>query len=265
MILKPNSIKGLLINVAVMLAIGVGGVLFFFYTYLPNSTNHGDTITVPDLEGRPIEDIAAYLEERDLLYEVNADSGYSSEFPPLTVLKQYPLAEAKVKEKRKIYLTINSTKPPKVKMAKLVDLSLKSAEIKLKALGLVVGKREYKPDMAFNAILEQQYEGEEIPAGKYIHKGSKIDLIIGDGYGKANFSAPNLIGMELDVAEFSIEGSNLKIGVIIEDRDADSDSIPTGTVTRQTPSGGESIRIGEVIDLWVKDYEKYKKMKDSEQ
>ncbi|MCG8321405.1 MAG: PASTA domain-containing protein [Cytophagales bacterium] len=257
MIFKPNSIKDVLGHVGIMVAISIGLILLFFYWYLPKATNHDETITVPDLEGRHIEEIADYLSARELTYEVSTDSGYSVDHRPLTVLKQYPNPQTLVKEKRKIYLTLNARNPPKVKMPKLTDLSVKIARIKLQSLGLKVGAIKYEPDMAFNAVLRQEFEGKEISEGTSIFKGSKIDLVVGDGYGKRDFPVPDLLGMQLEEAEFVLAGVGLKTGSILEAREIENDTLPAGTIIRQTPEKGEKIRIGEVVDIWVKEYEKY--------
>ena len=257
MIFKPNSIKDVFGHLGIMVAISIGLILFFFYWYLPRATNHGETITVPDLEGRHIEEIANYLSTRNLNFEVSTDSGYSSDHQPLTVLMQYPNPQTLVKEKRKIYLTLNAINPPKVKMPGLTDLSVKIARIKLKSLDLEVGAIKYEPDMAFNAVLRQEFGGKEIPEGTAIFKGSEIDLVVGDGYGKGNFPAPDLMGMQLEEAEFVLAGVGLKTGSILEAQEIENDTLPAGTIIRQTPEKGENIRIGEVVDIWVKEYEKY--------
>ena len=257
MIFKPNSVKDILGHIGIMAAISIGLILLFFYWYLPRATNHGETITVPDLEGRHIEEISDYLSARDLRFEVSTDSGYSVDHQPLTVLKQYPTPQALVKEKRKIYLTLNAQNPPKVKMPQLTDLSVKIARIKLESLGLLVGDIKYEPDMAFNAVLKQEFEGKEVAEGTLVFKGSKIDLVVGDGYGKRDFPVPDLLGMQLEDAEFVLAGVGLKTGSILEAQEIENDTLPAGTIIRQTPEKGEKVRIGEVVDIWVKEYEKY--------
>ncbi len=263
MIFKPNSIKDVLIHIGVMGLIVIGLVLLFFNYYLPKTTNHGETITVPDLMGRHVDEIENYLTLRNLRYEIASDSGYSSELQPLTVLKQYPSPNALVKEQRKIYLTLNAQNPPKVKMPSLIDLSVKIAKIKLESLGLKVGDIKYEPDMAFNAVLKQQFEGEEIEEGTAIFKGSSIELVVGDGYGNRDFPAPDLIGVNLDVAKVILTGQGLKVGSIIDAPIEEGDTLPSGTVMQQTPEHGEQIRIGEVVDLWVKEYELFLAESDS--
>ena len=115
-----------------------------------------------------------YLSIRNLRYEITKDSGYSSEIPPLTVLKQFPMPNARVKQFRKIYLTLNSITPPMVKMPDLTNGSLKNALIILKNFDLKFGKTRYVADLAFNAVLIQKMNGEEVIPGTKIPKGSVI-------------------------------------------------------------------------------------------
>ncbi len=86
--LKANSLKDLLIHLGIIIGIGAVLVLGFFYIYLPVKTNHGESITVPDLYGVQFEELDEYLTDRDLRYEITPDSGYSADFPPFTVLNQ---------------------------------------------------------------------------------------------------------------------------------------------------------------------------------
>jgi len=244
-----------LIQLALMLVLAVVFVLGFFFVYLPATTNHGETITVPDLEGIPLEELGEFLTERNLRYEVNSDSGYSSQYPPLAVLKQFPLANSKVKENRKIYISLNAKEPPKVRMPQLVDGSVKNAQVVLKSYDLLLGNIEYAPDLAQNAVLKQLYQGKPIKEGALVPKGAKIDLIVGDGLGNQVFNAPDLIGLTYEDAEFSVIGQGLKVGDVHYDengRAEGSDEVmPLGTVFKQSPGPDQKIKIGEYIDLWI--------------
>ena len=64
-----------------------------------------------------MDDIKDFIEKKDLRYEVS-DSAFEIGKPPLTVIAQYPKAGVKVKENRKIYITITSKMPPIVKNAR---------------------------------------------------------------------------------------------------------------------------------------------------
>ena len=81
---KPFTILSFLKNIGFMLAIGGGLLVFFFYVYLPISTNHNESITVPNLEGMPFESIDELLTNRDLRYEISQDSGYAEDQEPFS-------------------------------------------------------------------------------------------------------------------------------------------------------------------------------------
>jgi eukaryotic-like serine/threonine-protein kinase len=259
---KVNTPKGLLIHLGIIAGISLIVILIFFYGYLPAKTNHGESVTVPDLEGIHISAVDDFLTNRSLNYEVTADSGFSEDYAALTILKQYPLPNSKVKENRKIYLTLNASTPPKVKMPRLIDGSVKNAQIVLQSYGLEVGHIRYKPDLAENAILEQLYEGDKIEPGTFIPKGSKIDLVVGDGFGNREFETPDLTGMDYEDAEVAALGSGLQLGSIIYQNTAYMRKSPKALmdslnlqfiVSRQNPPAGEKVRIGEEVDIWLEE------------
>ena len=223
-------------------------ILFVFYFYLPVTTHHGESITVPNIVGLVYDDLDEFLTDRDFRFEVNEDSGYNSSFPPLAVLKQYPEPGQKVKENRKIFLTLNALNPPNVRMPRLIDGSLSNAERVLESYGLIRGELIYEADPARNAVLKQLYNEEPIEEGTLIPKGSTIDLVIGDGVGKVIFEMPDAKGLDVEEAKILILGSNLEVGNIhfIEA----SEEIP-GTVISQDPLPEVMVRVGHKVDLWI--------------
>ena len=82
-----NTLGGLLLHLFIAASLLMLLCVLYFYAYLPGTTNHGETITVPNIEGLSIAKVSGFLEEHDLRYEIN-DSSYSEDYPPLTVLKQ---------------------------------------------------------------------------------------------------------------------------------------------------------------------------------
>ncbi|MEY5046857.1 MAG: hypothetical protein RLZZ175_216 [Bacteroidota bacterium] len=233
------------------LALGLSFVIIFgfFYVYLPWTTNHGDSVTVPDLTGMSAPELEEFLETKALKYELN-DSTYDANIKPLTVISQYPKAGSKVKEGRKIYVTIRSVKPPQVKMPRLVDASLLNAQMVIQSYGLLMGKIEYVPHYAENAVLKQMVNGKEIKPGTSISKGTRVDLVIGNGSGDVALDVPNLINMPIDEAKISLSGMGIEIGSIVYD---EKSSEPKGAIIKQKPmtAPGVQIKQGESIDLWV--------------
>ncbi|MEJ8803294.1 PASTA domain-containing protein [Pontibacter sp. H249] len=246
---KTNSFVDVLKHLAIMAVIVVVLVIGFFYVYLPSTTNHGESISVPRIEGMQLGDVEQLLEEQNLRYYIN-DSSYKADLKPFQILTQDPAPGAKVKEDRKIYISVNMKNPPMIKMPKLIDGSVKNAELILKSYDLKKGKLTYVPDLQQGAILKQFVNGKEVKPGDMIPKGSVIDLHVGDGLGNSEFEMPSVVGMPVDEASVLLVGQGLQIGNIIYvpgSEEAD------GTVVKQRPFSevGAKIRVGELVDLWV--------------
>lgn len=246
--LKFNSWLDVLKNLGIAIGLGVIITLTFFYIYLPIITNHGESLTVPDLEGVSIDELQEFLVDRDLRYEV-VDSVYSAEHPPLTVTRQFPKPGSKVKQKRKIFISLNSVNPPSTRMPDLLDKTLKNAELILKSYELVPGKILYKPD-PFRNVIDQLYNGEKIEPNTSLPKGSVIDLVRGDGHGVRLFEMPDLRGLPLSEANVIIRGNNLQPGLVFN---SDSLEVDYSVVIKQSPRQGLTVRVGRSIDIWLGD------------
>lgn len=242
---KDQSIGGILIHFSLAAGVLIVLGILYFYAYLPNITNHGETITVPNIEGKSVKEIEEFLKKHDLRYEVN-DSSYSDKYPPLTVLKQYPSAGSKVKENRKIYVSVNRLFPPTLPMPNLVDVSIIGADAILKANELKRGKIELVSG-PFPTVKEMKYRGRPIAPNARVAKGSVIDLVVGDG-GSVNVPVPNVIGYSLEDAKIPILGGDLTIGRITLVGDT---LHMTPVVIKQKPEAGDIIRVGDVVDLWI--------------
>lgn len=177
---------GIAILVTILIISGILLVLKGF-------TRHGQAFTVPDYTGVPIDSIQAYDPGHGFEYLI-IDSVYQKDAKLGSIILQNPSPGALVKENRKIYLTIVAKMPEKVAMPDLLDLSLRQAIGRLKGNGLIPGNLTYAPSFDRNAVLAQLYNGDTIPADSLILKGSKIDLILGLGYGNKEALQPFLIG-----------------------------------------------------------------------
>ncbi|GIV27360.1 MAG: hypothetical protein KatS3mg027_1174 [Bacteroidia bacterium] len=157
-------------------------LLFFFLygitLYLNSYTNHNQYISTPNVLHLPLSKAQQLILSKKLRYTI-IDSIYKPEEEPGIVIAQNPEPNTPVKENRNIYLTITSFQPPSIEMPKLVDLSERQAIMILKSYELKLGKIIYEPSYCNGCVVKQLYNKQEIPPGKYIKKGSKIDLIIG--------------------------------------------------------------------------------------
>ncbi|MCJ8165902.1 PASTA domain-containing protein [Pontibacter sp. E15-1] len=246
---KAKSFVSVLVHLSLMAVIVAALVVGFFYVYLPSATNHGESISVPRIEGMQLADAEELLEAQNLRYFIN-DSSYHSDKKPYAILTQDPSPDAKVKENRKIYISVNMKNPPMIKMPKLIDGSVKNAELILKSYDLRKGTITMVPDLQQNAVLKQFVNGKEVKPGEQIPKGSVVDLHVGDGLGNTEFEVPDVVGMPVDEASVLLVGQGLQIGNIIH---VQGSTEPDGTVLKQRPYAevGATIRVGELVDLWV--------------
>nr|YP_010736372.1 penicillin-binding protein [Zygnema circumcarinatum]QKQ14701.1 penicillin-binding protein [Zygnema circumcarinatum]WEL36345.1 penicillin-binding protein [Zygnema circumcarinatum] len=130
--LKPNKhfIKLIVLHVSLMVVVESAILLLFFQFLLPILTHHGQFITVPYRKGVGLEKVASCLTQRNLRFEVTQHFAYTPDYTRMTVLQQHPKAGARVKEGRKLYLTLNTKTPPQVNMQDLVDGSVRNAHVR---------------------------------------------------------------------------------------------------------------------------------------
>lgn len=156
-------------------------LVFGIMKWLSYTTNHGEEITVPDLSKLSVELAEEKLDALDLEYVLLDTTEYQKDYPKFSVVKQDPIAGSKVKEGRKIYIKVNSDAYRDIVMPDLIEQTLRQAEPTLKALGLELGEKTYKPYLGKDMVLEMLYKGRKLKAGDKIPKASKIDLVLGDG------------------------------------------------------------------------------------
>ena len=69
------SIRKILIHTFIVICLSVLLGFLFLKLYLPMYTNHGETVSVPDLNGYTYDEGIDILENASLEYEVSVDSG----------------------------------------------------------------------------------------------------------------------------------------------------------------------------------------------
>jgi len=245
---KGDSVKDLLKHVGIVFGILAFFCIIYFYIYLPNRTNHGELVDVPDLKGIKIDDLEKFLNDHKLRYGLN-DSSYSDSLPPLTVIRQFPAPGARVKENRIILVSLNRVAPPTLPMPDLTG-SYDNAKAVLKSNELKLGRVWYQASPFKNWVTEFRYRGKPIEPGTRLAKGSVIDLIIGDGNGPADFTIGNLVGDSYETAIEKLAGWNLHLGKVELAEGADTTGVKP-FVFRQEPLAGDSVPVGEPVNLWL--------------
>ncbi|WP_113652569.1 PASTA domain-containing protein [Pedobacter namyangjuensis] len=220
-------------------------IAFFSLRYY---TKHGEGLEVPELKGLSIAQAVTKLEDLGLRYEV--DSVYIMDKPPGIVTDQDPDANTFVKGNRTIYLTINTAQAPNVKFPDIENKSLREAKALLESYRLKVGDTTYKPDVAKDVVLEAFFGGQLIKAGEVLPTGSVINLTLGDGRGNEDVELPNLTGLTIDEAKFSLRGAMLTLGTITYE----GDIIDTAdaVIVNQFPLAADTVvkvKIGTPINI----------------
>jgi len=224
-------------------------LVFIAYLSLDYYTRHGSGAPVPALKGMSIDKAISTLTDQGFNYQV--DSVYVPDQPPGTIVEQDPDAGTNVKANRVIYLTMVTRLAPNVALPDLSDQNYMEAAATLANYGLKVGDTTTRADIA-NHILEVRFAGQVIKPGTKLPKGSKLDLVIGNGAGASEVDIPDLINQDLDAAKFAIKGAGLSIGTITySGAITDSNSV---VVTAQFPAKTDSVSktsLGTHINLTV--------------
>lgn len=251
--LKVITGKPLWVNIVFALVL-VFILLFVFLISLDFFTRHGKTLTIPAVLNLPYSEAEKVLKSEGFDIEIQ-DSVYSDTAAPLSVLRQFPDADAVVKANRTVYLTINRAVAPSIEMPNLEGMSFRTAQMVLKQYGLKVKDTIFKPDFAKNSVLEQQYEGERIKPGTKLAMGSGIVLVLGSGLGQDEFNVPDLFSLSYSEAIMLLQTTGLSAGAVIPDPDVKDTS--NAYVYRQSPERFtydrryNRIRPGQSVDLWL--------------
>jgi beta-lactam-binding protein with PASTA domain len=167
-------LKQLLLAIVALLVLG-----FLTLWWLRMSTNHNETIEVPNLAKLSLDKVEEKLDEMDLRYEILDSANYNPEYPKYSVIEQIPKPGKFVKENRKLYLTLNPSGYRKIEVPNIVGRTRRQAEPTLLAMGFKIGKISYRPHISDN-VLEMRFKGEKLEPGTSLQKTSVIDLIVGD-------------------------------------------------------------------------------------
>jgi beta-lactam-binding protein with PASTA domain len=164
--------------------VGIGLLIFLLFLWLNITTNHNQKIQVPDLSKQSLDDVEMVLNDLDLQYIVQDSASYNPNYPKKSVIKQNPEPGDIVKEKRKIYLTLNPSGYRNIAIPEFFGKTRRNVETTLRAVGFEIGnKPTWVLDRGKNVVRGIKHNGKEIKKGDKLPKKSVINLVIGDGKG----------------------------------------------------------------------------------
>jgi eukaryotic-like serine/threonine-protein kinase len=232
-------------------------VLVIFLGSLGYITKHGRILKIPAVEGKTMEVATQILSDQGFDVAIQ-DSVYVDTVPPLTVIRQFPEADAAVKINRTVYLTVNRAVPPLIEMPRLTG-SFRNAVLTLKQIGLKLGDTTYRADFTKNNVIAQLYKGEEIKPGTKIPMGSTIDLVLSSGLANVDMGVPDLFGMTYGEARAKLDSAGIGLIPIPDPGISDTEN---AYIYRQDPERlgydrrVNRIRPGQMIDIWLSSEQK---------
>lgn len=240
-------IRNLLICVVLVVVMIAGAILF-----LNLVTQHNRELVVPDFSNMTVPEAQAAASQAGMRVEVT-DSVFVKRMKKGAVRDQNPSPGSKVKQGRRITLTINALNAKKVTMPNLVGLSLRQALAELQSRGLTPGKLIYVEDLATNNVLRQLRGNREIQPGESIESETVINLVLGLEPDADNGTfVPDLIGKRYLNAVDLVRKQSLNIKTLrFDDSVKDYDDSLNAVVYRQTPEVSEiPVMIGDEVSLY---------------
>ena len=240
-------VRNLIWAIILVVALIVGAAIF-----LNVVTKHNQELAVPDFSNLSVEEAQVLAAQSNMRVEVT-DSVFVKRMKKGAVYRQNPRAGSKVKDGRRIILTINAKSAKKVTMPNLIGYSMRQAMAELQSRGLVLGKLIYVDDIATNNVLRQLRGNREIDPGVLIESESVIDLVVGLNSSDNETYVPDVVGLKhisaLDaVHSKSLNIRNLRFDSSVKDY---NDSL-SAVVYKQSPEPSEhSVKMGEDVTLYL--------------
>ena len=241
-------VRNLLIAVAIVIVLIVSAVIF-----LNVVTKHNQELTVPDLTNLSVEEAASVAAAMGMRTDVT-DSVFVKRMRRGAVYRQNPSPGNKVKEGRRIALTINAVNAKKVTMPNLIGYSMRQAKAELLSRGLGLGKLIYVQDMATNNVLKQMYRNQEIEPGTQIESESVIDLVVGLNNIDNKTYVPDVYGLNNNRAVETVLDHSLNVKSLRFDKSVrDYEDSLNAVVYRQVPEPNDSVSVsmGTAVELYL--------------
>lgn len=169
-----------MVNLALALIVVIA-LVFISLQWLKTSTHHGEFVKVPDLAKLSVTEMREVIEEANLRYEVLDSANFNPEYPRFSIIEQDPPAGNKVKQNRKIYVTVNPSGYKKVTVPQIIQVTQRNATSMLRAVGLDVERVTYIDELGKDMVYYLKHKGKRINPGDKLPKTSAIELICGNG------------------------------------------------------------------------------------
>lgn len=230
-------------------------IIWGIFKFLDVFTRHGDVILVPNFSGQTVSELnqKGFNQYFDLMV---IDSVYDVRRAPGSIVMQNPLAGARVKQGRHVYLTIVAKTPEMVVMPDLLNLSLRQALVLLEGKGLKVKNLKYIDYFARNAVVDQLLDGNSVESETKLPKGTAIGLVVGKGNHPTPVPLPFLIGKKIEEAHAALYYASLNVG---KEYFLDGEDVAHARVYKTEPSFSSHslLDLGSSVDIWYRSDENF--------
>lgn len=219
-------------------------------------TRHGESVQVHEYIGMPLEEAIRKARSRNFRIVVT-DSIFKVDMPANVVLDQTPRPFSRVKERRRIYLTVTKATPDMVALPDMVgsynfdQYSRKLAWVNVRAR---IKERQFDPKLEENTILHFYYNGEkyterDIRNGLKVPMGATLDFVVTERL-TGMVAVPNLVCKTYEEAVFIISSFNLNIGTVFGGDAPERDKM---YIWKQEPNYAPELTLppGRQIDLYL--------------
>ncbi len=247
---SPIFLKNFVVWLGMMIAL-----MFLVTLSLRFYTRHNESVQVGNYVGMTVDEAMRRARDRSFRMVV-IDSVYRVEKSPNTVLDQDPIPFSRVKQRRRIYITVTKVTPDLVTLPSLVgSYDYDQYTKKLSRLGVryEVKERQFDAKLEPNTIVYMLLNGRKITdadlkQGVEIPMGSTLELVITERSGDF-VEIPDLVCKTYKAASFLISTNNLAIGNII----GEVNDLDNAYIYKQEPEYVEfqTIRMGQQINLYV--------------
>ena len=173
--------KKILLNLAasiVVLVVLITAVMLTLHSY----TRQDQAIEVPAVKGLTITDAVPLIESAQLTYDV-IDSIFDKRGKPGTIKESVPAAGTKVKQGRKMFLTIYAYNIQTGVIPSVTDISLRQVTAMLEGLGFESVKHEYIAGQYKDLVVELRANGKILTPGDRVPLSTPLRIMVSSGSG----------------------------------------------------------------------------------
>ena len=244
---KGSKLKTILLSLCIAIIVAVILILALICG-LRYYTEHGQEVVVPHVANLYLEEAKIIAASEGLHIEV-IDSTYSTKTPLGTIVEQNPVAGARAKHGRTIYVIQNARYRRPIVLPELRDLSLRQAETTIRVLGLQIAEIIYEPSIYKNIVLDIRQDDTPIVGGTRLEEGSSITLVVGKGKGTKQVAIPTITGKSLEEARSWLLTNSLSLGSVEYDIEPTDETKDQYIVYQQIPESGTVVVEGTTVNI----------------